>query len=99
MLERIPLLKSQGVRLGDDGNDVDDLAELLHNNDINRAEGVASGVNEEEGTVDTGVLNVTVALRGELLAKVGAVLVLDVLYNRVPAARHMEDASGWCLDA
>ena len=96
MLEGIPLLERQGIRLGDDRDNVDDLAELLHDNDINRAEGVARRVDEEEGTVDTGVLDVTVALRGELLAKVGAVLVLDVLDNRIPATRHMEDVSGRC---
>ena len=87
MLERIPLLKRQAVRLGNDRDDVDNLAQLLHDNDINRAEGVARRVNEEEGAVDTGVLDVTVALRGELLAEVRAVLVLDVLDNRVPAVR------------
>ena len=96
MLEGIPLLERQSIRLGDDGDNVDDLTELLHDNDINRAQGVARRVNEEKGAVDTRVLDVTVALRSELLAKVGAVLVLDVLDNRVPATRHMEDASGRC---
>ena len=93
VLERISLLERQGVRLCDDGDNVDDLAELLHDDDINRAEGAARGVDEEERAVDTRVLDVTVALRGELLAEVGAVLVLDVLHDRVPATRHMEDAS------
>ena len=85
MLERIPLLKRQAVRLGNDRNNVHDLAELLHHNDIDGAEGVASGVDEEQTAVDTGVLDVAVALRSELLAQVRAVLVLNVLDNRVPA--------------
>ena len=44
-------------------------------------------VDEEEGAVNARVLDVTVALRSELLAQVRAVLVLDVLDNRVPAEK------------
>ncbi len=85
LLERIPLLKRQAVRLGNDRDDIDDLAQLLHDNDINGAEGVARRVDEEERAVDTRVLDMTVALRGELLAQVRAVLVLNVLDDGVPA--------------
>ena len=86
-LELLALLDSQAVRLGDDGNDVDDLAELLHHDDVDGAEGVPGRVDEEEGAVDARVLDVAVALRGELLAEVRAVLVLDVLDNRVPTEK------------
>ena len=85
MLERIPLLERQAVRLGNDRDNVDDLAQLLHHNDVDGAKGVARRVDEEEGAVNARVLDVTVALRSELLAQVRAVLVLDVLDNRVPA--------------
>ena len=53
---------------------------------------MARGVDEEERAVDTRVLDVTVALCGELLAKVGTVLVLDVLDNGVPAVVASEKA-------
>ena len=85
MLEGIPLLERQGIRLGDDRDNVDNLAKLLHHDDINRAQGVARRVDEEQGDVNTRVLDVTVALCGELLAEVRAVLVLDVLDNGIPA--------------
>ena len=85
MLERIPLLKRQAVRLGNDRDDVDDLAQLLHDNDINGTKGVARRVDEEECAVDARVLDMAVTLRSELLAQVRAVLVLNVLDNRIPA--------------
>ena len=90
MLERVTLLKRQAVRLGDDRDNIDNLAELLHHNDIDRPEGVAGRVDEEQAAVDTRVLDMAVTLRGELLAEVRAVLVLDVLDNRVPAERYTE---------
>ena len=93
MLERVTLLKRQAVRLGDDRDNIDNLAELLHHNDIDRPEGVAGRVNEEQAAVDTRVLDMAVTLRGELLAEVRAVLVLDVLHDRVPAAQRTRDAS------
>ena len=85
MLEHLPLLKRQAVRLGDNGDNVHNLAELLHHNDIDRPEGVAGRVDEEQAAVDTRVLDMAVTLRGELLAEVRAVLVLDVLDDRIPA--------------
>lgn len=74
--EVFPLLNGQAVALGDDGNDVDDLAELLHDDDIEGPKGVAGRVDEEESAVDAGVDNVLVAHGGELFAEVGRVLVL-----------------------
>ena len=93
LLERLALLERERVRLGNDGNDVHHLGELLHDDDINRAERVARRVDEEQAAVDARVLDVTVALRSELLAEVRAVLVLDVLHDRVPAAQRTRDAS------
>jgi len=46
---------------------------------------VARGLDKEEAAVDAGVWNITLPLGGKLLPKVGRVLVLDVLHNRVPA--------------
>ena len=45
-----------------------------------------SRVDKVQTAVNTGVLDVSVTLCGKLLAKVGAVLVFDVLDDRVPAA-------------
>ena len=44
-------------------------------------------VDEVEAAVNAGVLDVAVALGRKLLAQVRAVLVLDVLDNRVPATK------------
>ena len=85
MLEGFPLLESQAVRLGNDGDNVDDFAELLHDDNVDGTERMAGGVDEEEAAVDAGVLDVAVAHCCELLAEVRAVLVLDVLDNRIPA--------------
>ncbi len=53
---------------------------------------MASGVDEKEAAVDARVLDVSVANSGELLAEVRAVLVLDVLHNRIPAnTKHEND--------
>jgi hypothetical protein len=87
LLERLPLLERQAVALRDDGNDVDDLAQLLHHENVNCLEGVSGRGDKVEGGVDAGVGNVLVAHGGELLAEVGGVLVLDVLDDRLPAAR------------
>lgn len=87
LFEHLPLLKHQTVRLGNDRDDIDDLAQFLHDDNINRAERVAGGVDEEQTAVNTRVLDVAVPHSGELLAEVGAMLVLDVFYNGVPATR------------
>lgn len=84
LLESVPLLKSQAVRLGNYGNDIDDLTELLHDDNVNGTERMAGWVDEEETAMDTGVLDMAVSHRCELLAKIRAVLVLDVLDNGIP---------------
>lgn len=86
-LERLLLLDGETVGLCDDGDDVDHVAELFHDDHVNGAERVTGGVEEVQAAVDTGVLDVAVTHGGELLAEVRAVLVLDVLDNGVPAAR------------
>ncbi len=46
---------------------------------------MARGLDEEEAAVDAGVLDVSLALGGKLLAQVRRVLILDILDDRVPA--------------
>ena len=94
-LEQITLDQGKAIGLGNDRHDVDDLTELLHDNDVDGAQRVACGVDEVQAAVDTCVLDMAVTLRGELLAKVRAVLVLDVFDNRVPAEQHQGDALEW----
>lgn len=86
VLELGTLLQGQAVALGNDGHDVDKLTQLLEDDNVNGLEGVARGLDEEQAAVDARVLEVTFTLGGELLAEVGAVLVLDVLDDGVPAA-------------
>lgn len=85
-LEALPLLQSQAIRLGNDRNNIDNLAQLLHDNHVNWAETVSSGADEVQAAVDAGILDVSVSHCGQLLAEVRAVLVLDVLDDRIPAA-------------
>jgi len=86
ILERLSLLQGQGVSLGDDGHDVDNIRQLLQNNDINGLERVARGLDEEQAAVDTCVLDVSLTLSCEFLSQVRGVLILDILDDRVPAA-------------
>jgi hypothetical protein len=113
-LESFPLLKSERVGLGNDGNDVDDLGELLHHDHVdlqpnnpsrktqrkrngrtrhgleeraderggrvtNWLEAVTCRVDEKEAAVDSGVLDVLLTHRCQLLSEVGGVLVLDLM--------------------
>ena len=86
LLERLALLQGEGVGLGNDGHDVDHVGQLLQHDNIDGLERVARGLNEEQAAVDARVLDVALALGGELLAQVRRVLVLDVLDDGVPAA-------------
>lgn len=85
LLEGQALLRGQGVSLGDDGNDVDDIRKLLQDDNVDRLQGVARGVDEEEAAVDTSILDVALSLCRELLAQVRGVLILDILDDGVPA--------------
>lgn len=76
ILEVQPLVDGQRVRFRNDRNDIDDLAQFLHDNHVDRTEAVASRVDEEKTAVDSGILDVSVSLGGEFLSEVGRVLVL-----------------------
>lgn len=60
VLELLALLESERVGLGDDWHDVDGLAQLLENDNIDGLEAVTGGRNEVKTAVDAGVLDVTV---------------------------------------
>ena len=85
LLERIPLLQRETVCLGDNRNDIHNFAQLFHDDDIDWSKGVSSRVDEKEAAVNAGVLDVAITNGGEFLAKVGAVLILNIFHNRVPA--------------
>lgn len=86
LLEGLALLQRQAVGLCDDGHDVDNVAKLAQHDNVNGLQGVAGWLDEEETAVDASVLDVALALSGELLVQVCAVLVLDVFDNWLPAA-------------
>ena len=86
ILERLSLLRSQTITLGNYRNDVDEFGELLQDDNINGLEAVARGLNEEQAAVNAGVLEVAFTLGRQLLAQVGAVLVLNILDNGIPAS-------------
>lgn len=76
VFEAESLVDSEGVGLRDNRDDVDDFAQLLHHNHVDGAQAVAGRVDEEQATVDSGILNVTVTLSGELFSEVRGVLIL-----------------------
>ena len=86
LLEFLPLLESQGVGLGNDGDNIDNVGKLLQDNDVDGFQRVARRLDEEQAAVNPGVLDVALALRGEFLAEVGGVLILDIFDDRIPAA-------------
>jgi hypothetical protein len=86
LLELLTLLYCQGIGLGNDGHNIDDVRELLQHNNVNRLQRVSGGLDEEQAAVDTGILDITFALRCEFLPQVRGVLILDVLDDGVPAA-------------
>ena len=53
--EHVDLLDGAGVRLADDGDDVDLLVDLLHNLHVQRLQTVASGRDEVEAGVHSAV--------------------------------------------
>jgi hypothetical protein len=86
LLERLTLLQSERVALSNDRYHVDKFAELLENHNINRLQGMAAGLDEEQAAMDSGVLQISLALSSELLAQICRMLVLDILDDRIPAA-------------
>jgi hypothetical protein len=85
--KRDPLFHRQAVRLGDDRNHVYDLAELFHYYHIDGPKRVSRRVDEVQAAMDACILDVPVTHRGQLLAEVSAVLILDILDNGVPAVQ------------
>lgn len=85
LLELLSLLQRQRVGLGNDGDNIDNIRQLLEHDDINRLKRVSRRLDEEEAAVDASVLNVALTLGSELLSKVRGVLVLDILDDGVPA--------------
>lgn len=104
LLERLALLKGKRVGLGNHGNDIDDVGQLLQHNNVNGLEAtplsvrtlpmvdgdsrMAGRLDEEQATVDAGILDITVTLGSEFLSEVCRMLVLDVLHNWVPTAQN-----------
>lgn len=86
LLECGALLQSQAIGLRNDWHNIDKLGQLLQHDDVNWLQAVTGRLDEEEAAVDAGVLQVSLTLGSELFAEVGAVLVLDVLDDGIPAA-------------
>lgn len=99
ILEHLPLLQSQTIRLCNHGNHIHRLAQLLQYHDIDRLQRMSGRRNEVQTAVNPGILNVPLTLGGELFAQVGGVLVLDVLDDGVPAAIVVDEvAVAWSVD-
>ena len=86
LLEFQPLLESQGIGLGDDRNDIDNVGKLLQDDDVDGLERVTGRLDEKQAAVNPGVLDVALALGSEFLSQVGRVLILDILDDGIPAA-------------
>ena len=93
LLERLSLLHGQAVRFGNHRNNIDNFAQLLHHNDINRTERMSGRTDKVEAAMDACILDVTVTHSRQLLAQIRAVLVLDILHNGVPAITHRQRTS------
>lgn len=93
LLEFQSLLDSQGIRLGNDGHNVDNIGQLLQDDDIDGLERVARRLDEEQAAVNARVGDVTLSLSGKLLSQVRGVLVLDVLDDGIPTAVVVDEVS------
>lgn len=87
LFERSAFLESERVGLCDDRDNVDNVGELLQDDNVNRFEGMARGLDEEQAAMDAGILNVAFSLSGEFFSEVGRMLVFDVFDNGIPAER------------
>jgi hypothetical protein len=83
LLEGGNLVIGEGVRLCDDGNEVDLGVQAAHNLNIERLERVTSWLNEVDASVDAVVHNVH-AVDLVLGIQVCIKALLDVLNNRAP---------------
>jgi len=86
LLECSAFLECEGVGLGNYRDDVHHVRQLLEHHDVDRLQGVAARLDEEEAAMDSGVRNVSLSLGGEFLAEIGRVLIFDVFDNGVPAS-------------
>jgi hypothetical protein len=83
LLELEQVRGAEGVGLGNNGNQVDACAQLLHDFDVKRLQSVASGADEVQAGVDTEV-NLVCTARLLLLEHVGLVLVVEELDDGLP---------------
>lgn len=70
LLECGSLFEGERVGLGDDGNDVDDVRELLQHDNVDWLEGVPGWLDEEETAVYSRVLDISLSLCCELFPQV-----------------------------
>lgn len=83
MLESGNLLIGQGVRLGNDGDEVDLGVKSLHDLDIQGLQGVASRLDEEDAGMDPVVHNVH-AIDLVLSIQVGIEALFNIVHNWAP---------------
>src|SRR5438309_565647 len=83
-LELLSLVQCQAVTLRNDRNNVDNLTQLLHDDDVDWAKRMASGADKVKTAMYTRVLDVAVTHCSQLLAKIRRVLVFDVFNNGIP---------------
>lgn len=88
LLEGSNLLVGHGVRLSDDGDQVDLLVKTLHELNIESLERVAGGGDEVQASVDTGVGDLA-AVDSVLLVEVGIEAALDGFQDGLPAILEM----------
>jgi hypothetical protein len=70
LLESTAFFECQGIRLGDDWNDVDNIGKLLQDDDVNWFQSMSRWLNEEETAVDSSILDVPLTLGRELFSQV-----------------------------
>ena len=93
LLESFPFLQSQTITLRNNRHNVDNLAQLLHHQDIDRLEGVTGRSNEVEAAVNSSIDNMLVSHRCQFFSEVGGMLIFDVLDYGIPAIAFETDVS------
>ncbi len=85
IFEAVALLQGQAVGLGNNRDNVDNIAQLLHHNNIDGAEAVACRVDKVQAAMNASILDVAFTLSSQLLAQIRGVLVFDIFDDRIPA--------------
>jgi hypothetical protein len=67
-LENLSFVQSQTVGFSNNRHYVYNLGELFHNNDVNGAKRMATRVDKEEATVNSGILDIAFTSCGQLFA-------------------------------